>query len=381
MESFIDGYSYFAPVAIYLILTPTLTKLLLSEARGKSFAKYTIKWFVVARMIACVYGAIWTAIAFDLPMFSSADGLLDAIKESLSSLGWMLTHSVYFYAIYASIITVFIAYRTPKLANKLAKGVDLIEYLGQFLVPIIPFLMVAIGAYVTVLPEVLEKNLGPEMGNVRASTVEILNFSVNITTSLGMILLYILSALLTGFISGLWHLGLLVLVKRANPSFSLREYFSVYWIKVYPMLWATSSEALGTPLNLHMIKKFCPDIPDEVRQFVVGTGSFLNINGTIINVFLMTGLVATILNVDISLLQLLLCIPIVFLIGYGVPGIPGELILFGGPVALSMGVSPELMPVFLGLFIGLQIGLPDSFRTAANSTDECLCAIILNKRY
>jgi len=35
----------------------------------------------------------------------------------------------------------------------------------------------------------------------------------------------------------------------------------------------------------------------------------------------------------------------------------------------------------LGLFIGLQIGLPDSFRTAANSTDECLCAIILNKRY
>ena len=95
----------------------------------------------------------------------------------------------------------------------------------------------------------------------------------------------------------------------------------------------------------------------------------------------MTGLVATILNIDISLLQLMLCIPIVFLIGYGVPGIPGELILFGGPVALSMGVSPELMPVFLGLFIGLQIGLPDSFRTAANSTDECLCAIILNKRY
>ena len=381
MESFIDGYSYFAPVAIYLILTPTLTKLLLSEARGKSFAKYTIKWFVVARMIACVYGVIWTAIAFDLPIFSSTDGLSEAIKESLSSLGWMLTHSVYFYAIYASIITVFIAYRTPRLADKLAKGVDLIEYLGQFIVPIIPFLMVAIGAYVTVLPEVLEKSLGPEMGNVRANTVEILDFTVNITTSLGMILLYILSALLTGFISGIWHLGLLVLVKRANPDFSLKEYFSVYWIKVYPMLWATSSEALGTPLNLHMIKKFCPTIPDEVRQFVVGTGSFLNINGTIINVFLMTGLVATILNIDISLLQLLLSIPIVFLIGYGVPGIPGELILFGGPVAISMGVSPELMPVFLGLFIGLQIGLPDSFRTAANSTDECLCAIILNKRY
>lgn len=381
MESFIDGYSYFAPVAIYLILTPTLTKLFSSETRGKGFAKYTIKWYAVARIIACIYGVIWTAIAFGLPMYSSVEGLPDAIQESLTSLGWMLTNSVYFYAIYASIFTVFIAYRAPWLSNTLAKGVDMIEYLGQFLVPIIPFLMVAIGAYVTILPEVLQESLGPEMENARVNSVSILGFPVDITTPLGMILLYVLSALLTGFISGLWHIGLLFLAIRAKPDFSLKEYFSVYWVKVYPMLWATSSEALGTPLNLHMIKKFCPTIPDEVRQFVVGTGSFMNINGTIINVFLMTGLVATILNIDISLLQLLLAIPIVFLIGYGVPGIPGELILFGGPVALSMGVSPELMPIFLGLYIGLQIGLPDSFRTAANSTDECLCAIILNKRY
>jgi hypothetical protein len=58
MNSFIDGYGYFAPAAIYLILTPTLTKLVSSESRGKSFAKYTIKWFVVARIIACVYGVI-----------------------------------------------------------------------------------------------------------------------------------------------------------------------------------------------------------------------------------------------------------------------------------------------------------------------------------
>lgn len=381
MESFIDGYSYFAPVAIYLILTPTLTKLFRSKSRGKAFAKYTIKWFAVARLIACVYGVIWTAIAFNLPIHSAVDGLLGAIKESLTSLIWMLTHSVYFYAIYASAITVFIAYRVPKLSKFLAKGVDLIEYFGQFLIPIIPFLMMAIGAYVTILPEVLEKSLGTDLDQFKVNVVTILGFPVDITTPLGMVLLYVLGALLTGFVSGLWHIGLLILVKRAKPDFSLKEYFSVYWIKVYPMLWATSSEALGTPLNLHLVKKFCPSIPDEVRHFVVGTGSFLNINGTIINVFLMTGLVASILNIDISLLQLLLSIPIVFLIGYGVPGIPGELILFGGPMAISMGVTPEMMPIFLGLFIGLQIGLPDSFRTAANSTDECLCAIILNKKY
>lgn len=381
MDSFIDSYSYFAPVAIYLILTPTLIKLFLSETRGKSFANYTIKWFVIARIIACLYAVVFTTVAFGLPLYSSADGFMAAVNESFQSLGWMLTHSVYFYAVYASIITVIISLRLRKMANVLVKGVDLIEYLGKFIVPIIPFLMMAIGAYVTILPEVLEKSMGPEFSNVRVDAVTMLGFTIDISSSLGMILLYILGALLTGLVCGIWHVGLIIMAKRKQPDFSLREYFSVYWVKVYPMLWATSSEALATPLNLYMVKKLCPTIPDEVRQFVVGTGSFLNINGTIINVFLMTGLVAAILDIDISLLQLLLSIPIVFLIGYGVPGIPGELVLFGGPVAICMGVSPELMPVFLGLYIGLQIGLPDSFRTAANSTDECLCAVILNKKF
>ncbi|MDM8569567.1 hypothetical protein QUF50_08685, partial [Thiotrichales bacterium HSG1] len=305
MEEFIDGYSYFAPIAIYLILTPTLIKLFLSETRGKSFTNYTIKWFVVARIIACVYAVIFTTVAFGLPLYSVTDGFMIAVSKSFQSLGWMLTHSTYFYAVYASIITVIVSLRISKMANVLVKGVDLIEYLGKFIIPIIPLLMMAIGAYVTVLPDILEKSMGPEFANARVNTVTILGFVINISSSLGMILLYILGALLTGLVCGIWHIGLIILAKRKQPDFSLREYFSVYWLKVYPMLWATSSEALATPLNLYMVKKLCPTIPDEVRQFVVGTGSFLNINGTIINVFLMTGLVAAILDIDISLLQLM----------------------------------------------------------------------------
>ncbi len=381
MEGLIDGYSYFAPIAIYLILTPTLIQLFTSETRGKDFAKYTIKWYAGARLVALVYAVIWTVIAFDIPVYSSLEGFKKAIEESIASLGFMLTHSEYFYAIYASIATTFVATRFPRMADTLGKGVDLIEYLGQFIVPLIPFLMLAVGAYVTILPDILEQKLGPESAHFVATHVSILGFDIDITSSLGMLLLYIAGAFLTGFVSAIWHLGLMFLAKRVKPDFSIKAYFSEYWIKVYPLLWSTSSEALATPVNLNMVKKFCPTIPDEVRQFVIGTGSFLNINGTLVNVFLMTGLVSSILNVDISLVQLLLSIPIVFLIGYGVPGMPGELILFAGPMAYSMGVPPDLMPVYLSLYIGLQIGLPDSFRTGANSTDECLCAIILNKKY
>ena len=381
MEGFIDGYSYIAPMAIYLILTPTLIKLVGSAAHGKRFAAYTIIWFAKVRLLACVYAVIVTAVVFDLPLYAQAGGFTDAVVKSLHSLGWMLANSVYFYAVYASLITVAIVSRFPKPAAFLAKGVDLVELLGRIIVPIIPFMMLAVGAYVTILPSILEEELAGTVDYSTLGTVTMLGVPIDVTDSVGMILVYVLGALLTGVVCLIWHGGLLTLTKRKMPSFSLKSYFSDYWIKVYPLLWATCSESLSMPWNLHVVKKFVPNLRDEARQFVVGTGSFLNINGTIINVFLMTGLVAAILGVEVSILQLLLLIPIVFLIAYGIPGIPGELVIFAGPIVLTLGLTSAIEPIFLALYIGLQIGLPDSFRTAANSTDECLSAIILNDKY
>jgi Na+/H+-dicarboxylate symporter len=118
-----------------------------------------------------------------------------------------------------------------------------------------------------------------------------------------------------------------------------------------------------------------------VRRFVVGVGSFININGTLICVFVLAGLVVSILGIQISLLDLLFSIGVVFIIGYGVPGIPGELLMFGGPLAVLLRIQPDAVPIFLTLYLGLQIGLPDSFRTGANSTDDCVRAIILQEVY
>lgn len=382
IERLIDSYGYVAPVVIFLILTPTLIKLFdWGRLSGRRFAGHTIRWFVNARILACIYAALATTLLFGFPMFSTASGVGAAIQESFLSLLWMLTRSIYFYAVYVSVIVFVVAMRYKPLARFLSKGVDLIEYLGSLIVPLVPFFMMGIGAYITILPEILTDNLGADAGKVQLGVVKLLGVPVDISTPWGIVWLYVLTALATGAISGLWHIGLLVVAKRKMSEFSLRDYFTKYWVRIYPLLWATSSESLATPLNLYLVKTIFPQVRAEVRQFVVGAGSILNINGTMVNVFLMTGLVAAILGIQISFFQLLLCLPIVIMIGYGVPGIPGELVLFGGPIALSLGVSPDLMPLFLSLYIGIQIGLPDSFRTAANSTDECPVAIILNDRY
>lgn len=378
----IDSYGYIAPVVIFLILTPTLIKLFhWGQTPGRRFAGYTMRWFFFTRVLACLYAVFATTLLFGLPWFSTDIGVGEAIRESVTSLLWMLTRSVYFYAVYVSILMFFIATQYQPLALFLSKGVDLIEGLGEVVVPLVPLFLLGIGAYITILPEIVTDGLGGNSGGIQIGVVKMLGISIDASTSWGIVWLYLLSALATGVVAGIWHLSLMAIAKRKMPEFSIRDYFTKYWVRIYPLLWATSSEALAAPLNLYLVKTIFPQIRSEVRQFVVGIGSILNINGTMINVFLMTGLVAVILGIEISFFNLLLCLPVVVLIGYGVPGIPGELVIFGGPIALSLGISPELTPLFLSLYIGLQVGLPDSFRTAANSTDECLAAVILNDKY
>ena len=90
-------------------------------------------------------------------------------------------------------------------------------------------------------------------------------------------------------------------------------------------------------------------------------GSYLNINGTLIAVFVFAGAVAKISGVELSLLRLLFAVPLVFLLGYSVPGLPSELLQFASPLATFLGPGKPALSVFLPLYIVLQVGLADSF--------------------
>ena len=111
----------------------------------------------------------------------------------------------------------------------------------------------------------------------------------------------------------------------------------------------------------------------------------MNINGTIINVFILGAIVLLVLDLNVSVVELLFIVPVVFLISCGVPGIPGELVLFAGPMATMLNIPDAMLPVFLAIYLGVQLGLPDSFRTGNNSTDDFVGSILMNavfeKRY
>lgn len=383
MNGFIDGYGTVAPIAIFLIIAPSLGRMLsMGRSSGGKFAGLGMLSFSAQRFFACVWGVFFTGIILGLPMFSQGEASLrTSILMTFKSLGRMMLISPYFYAVYASLIIVVISLKVMTVAKILQKCATAIEILGQSFVPVVPFFMFAIGSYIYSLPSGLEEQLGGETVSQGLSVFSLFGFSFSTATPLGMIGLYLIGAGITGLGCVIWHAGLIAFTKLRVRQFDIKIYFTKYWTRVYPLLWSTSSEALSTPLNLYLVKKYYNWVKPEVRRFSVGMGSFASINGTMICVFVLAGVVAKGIGYDLATWDLFMCLPLVFLIGFGVPGIPGELLLFGGPMVVLLEIGEPTATIFLTLYLGLQIGLPDSFRTGNNSTDNCLTSVRLNRIY
>lgn len=379
---FMGLYNFLAPVAIFLILTPSLARLFSVRSMGR-FGFFVIRWYAARKLLACLWAIVFILIVFRIPFLPQGSvSLADGLIQTAHSLGVMAYTSSYFWAMYAAIIVAVISMKLHRLAAYLEKILNGLESAGSYLMPLMPIFMFAIGAYIYGLPQNVQEQIGLGVeGRSILTNLDIWGWSIAPSSAIGMIMIYVLAALLTALACFIWQFWFLLIARRHEPRFSIHSYFKNYWIKVYPLLWATSSEALATPLNLYLTKKHAPWIRREVRRFVIGVGSYMNINGTLINVLILGAIVLLILGINISVVELLLIVPVIFLISYGVPGIPGELILFAGPIATLLAIPEGVLPVFLAVYLGLQIGLPDSFRTGSNSTDDYIGAVMMNAVY
>jgi Na+/H+-dicarboxylate symporter len=382
INTFMELYSYVAPIAIFLILTPSLARLFSTHNMGL-FGVFVIAWFAGRKVLAGLWAIAFIVIVFRVPLIpQGSTSVGDGITQTLDSLANLALTSSYFWAMYAAITVAIVSTRFESWTNGLERIMNVVELAGSYLIPIMPVFMFAIGAYIYGLPDNVREQIGlTAEGQSVLFNLEIWGWSISPHTSAGMITIYVLGALLTAVACFIWQLVFLVITRSQEPRFSIIGYFTRYWIKVYPLLWATSSEALATPLNLYLTKKYAPWIRSEIRRFTIGVGSYLDINGTLINVFILGAIVMLMLGLQISVIELLMIIPVVFLISYGVPGIPGELVLFAGPIATLLNITDPTLSIFLAVYIGIQLGLPDSFRTGSNSTDDYVQAILMNAVY
>ena len=382
INMFMDWYGFIAPVAIFLILSPSLARMFTTRKTG-TFGLLVLNWFAIRKVLASLWAIAFVLIVFRIPILPQGSvSVTDGLGQTMGTLGHMMLTSSYFWAMYAAVGVALVSTRIPVLTRLLEKIMDVVEGAGSYLLPLMPVFMFAIGAYIYGLPDNVQEQIGLNAeGQSVLLDLNIWGWIISPATPTGMITIYVVGALLTAIACMIWHSVFLLAARALEPRFSIIGYFRDYWIKVYPLLWATSSEALATPLQLYLTKKHAPWISNSIRRFAIGVGSYMDINGTIINVYILGVIVLLMLGLNVSVMELLLLLPVVFLISYGVPGIPGELVLFAGPMATMLNIPEAMLPVFLAVYLGIQLGLPDSFRTGNNSTDDYVQAIIINAVY
>lgn len=380
----LDGYGTIAPVIIYVLLAPSLLRILRPDGSGKgsAFTVHTVLWYCKQRLLACLFAIVLASAAYGLPFRNHANLSLGAtLMASLAQLASLAARSHYFYAIYAAVLTAVVLRRSRSpWVRRFARIPEVLEVFGQGLIYIVPILTLLCGIYVVSLPGFLHDQLhggaDPAIGSVF-----FFGQQLNTNSSTGIFVTYLAVALLTGLVCSLWHSSLLLRARSGTDGFSIRHYIRHYFIKIYPLVWSTCSEILGYPASLHLMGKLYPKTIPSVRHLAVGLGSVTNINGTLICCLVLLPAVCSMVGVPVSFVDLLLCLPVIYVIGFGVPGIPGELLLFAAPIMQILGVPAPLQPAFLLTFVTLQIGLPDGIRSGFNVADGCPCVLLLNGAY
>ena len=259
---FMDVYSYIAPVAIFLILTPSLASMFATRKTGK-FGLLVINWFALRKVLASLWAILFIVAVFRIPFLPQGSvSLADGLGQTLDSLGNMMLTSTYFWAMYAAIAVSVISIKVERLTQSLEKIMDAVEVMGSYLLPLLPIFMFGIGAYIYGLPDNVQEQVGLDaQGKSVLLDLNIWGWVTSPQTPAGMISIYVIGALLTAIACLIWQSVFLVLARAIEPRFSITGYFKNYWVKVYPLLWATSSEALATPLQLYLTKKHAPWIP------------------------------------------------------------------------------------------------------------------------
>jgi Na+/H+-dicarboxylate symporter len=375
MDALVSVYGDVAPFVIFFTAVPILARVR-RRADQQHWIAYTLGWLAWKRLVTCLFGAVVTWFVFDFAVMPDHGVRAPhAAVLALSALYRMATTSPYFLAVYAGVAVSIVAVRLPRVTAVLERVTIAVERAGGAFRYGIPPFMFFLGAYLYNLPRALSERMD---GRIFAHGVLRMRFGqIRIDGPGGIVMAYLVVSALVGIACLAFHAVSLYRLRRAVPGFSIRHYVVDYWLAIYPFLWASCSESLGTPLNLHLVRRHYPQVPSELRLFVVGIGGWLNLNGTMICAFLMAGAVARIVGHDLSLIELLLAVPIVFLIGYVTPGLPGELIPFAAPIAAARNIPGPLVAPFLAIYVGFNFGLPDAFRTGQNSTDNCVSALRL----
>lgn len=169
--------------------------------------------------------------------------------------------------------------------------------------------------------------------------------------------------------------AIMVVVARLFTRRTIRQLLS-YWAAVWPTGFGTGGSHSTLPVNI-LSAEHDLGLPKKIAEISIVFGTVLNKNCSTSAVLLATVSVATLLQVPISEMEILMLIPPVMILGLESPGVPGGAAFFMSPIVGALLGVPDL-DIFVTTFVTVYSGLIPMFTTAGNTTSDGIVGAILN---
>lgn len=185
------------------------------------------------------------------------------------------------------------------------------------------------------------------------------------------------TVLWVAIVTMVWSVLMILLVKFTTKR-TWKQIFS-YYGAVWPTGFGTGGSYDTLAVNI-ISAEHDLGLRREVAEVSIVFGTVLNKNCATMSVLLCTITVCRLLDIPISLMEILMLIPPVMILGLESPGIPGGAGFFMGPIIGVLLNAPDLN-VFITTMVAVFSGLIPMFNTAGNTTDDGIVGALLNDRF
>jgi Na+/H+-dicarboxylate symporter len=184
------------------------------------------------------------------------------------------------------------------------------------------------------------------------------------------------TTLWVGFVTVSWSVILATFVKLTSRR-SWKQFVS-YYASVWPTGFGTGGSYETLAMNLVSAESEL-GLPREVAEVSIVFGTVMNKSCATMSVMLVTISVARLLNLPISMAEILTLIPPVLVLGLESPGIPGGAAFFMSPIVAVL-LHIRDVDTFVATFVTMYSGLIPMFSTAGNTTNDGLVGALLADR-
>ncbi len=341
----------FAAFLIFNLLAAAMAKMMLwhKEKAGKLFG-LILGMYVLMGFISLVYCTGWISILSDVPITLPGTEVPSVgawAKQIGHTFANVLSQQPLLQALLGAMFVGWLTARVPALHSVAYGFVAMGDHILWFFKKLLWYYPIMIGCLAIGIP----MKFGMTGMAVYAQAV----LWVMIVTCVWVILMMICCKLFT---------------KRSVSQ--ILSYYGTVW----PTGFGTGGSYDTLAVNIISAEKDL-GLDEDIAEVSIVFGTVLNKNCSTMSVLIVTIAVAKLLNIPISLVEIIMLIPPVMILGLESPGIPGGAGYFMSPIIAVLLSAPD-QSLFVTSFVTVFSGLIPMFSTAGNTTvpgcsTELLC--------